>query len=191
MGLMHRILVFTLVVTLSSIGIPFPAHAASGEESPPLTFNGRPLSELLHARATGTPFPLPALRQQDDGQISGVLLDEDGQPLADRPVELASRLVPRLVTTTDANGAFSFTGLGPGRYQVRYRVDNAVVARSELIDLAAGAMQANGLTVAELAENSGRSLGEKIAIGAAIGAGVYTAVVGISLLIWALTYSGA
>ena len=36
----------------------------------PLTFNGRPLSELLHGRAADAPFPLPALRQQADGQIN-------------------------------------------------------------------------------------------------------------------------
>ncbi len=36
MGLVHRIVVFTPVLTLSLIGIPLPAHAATGEEAPPL-----------------------------------------------------------------------------------------------------------------------------------------------------------
>ena len=156
---MHRILVFTLVVTLSSIGIPLLAHAATGEESPPLTFNGRPLSELLHGRATGAPFPLPALLQQGDGQISGVLLDQGGQPLADRRVELSrprSEGEGRLVETTDADGAFSYTGLGPGRYEVLYRVDDEVRARSGPIDLAASAMQVSGVSVAVPPRNPDR-----------------------------------
>ena len=67
MALARRIVVFTLVLALALIGIPLPAHAATGEEAPPLTFHGRPLSELFHGRATGAPFPLPALRQQATG----------------------------------------------------------------------------------------------------------------------------
>ena len=34
MGLARRIVVFTLVLALALIGIPLPAHAATGEEAP-------------------------------------------------------------------------------------------------------------------------------------------------------------
>ena len=54
----------------------------------PLTFHGRPMSELLHGRGAGIPWALPTLRQQADGQISGVVVDATGQPLADQRVEL-------------------------------------------------------------------------------------------------------
>lgn len=93
MNLICRTVVFTLVLTLSLVGIPVPTHAV-GDKSPPLTFNGRPLSELLRGRATGVPFPLPALRQQVSGQISGVALDAEGQPLAEQTVRLTRRGCP-------------------------------------------------------------------------------------------------
>ena len=150
---MHRVLVFTLVVALSSIGIPLPAHAAEGEPPYPraLAFNGRPLSELLHARATGASVPVPALRQQADGNISGQVLDEYGQPFADRQVELqrpasAGRL--RIVETTDTNGQFVYRRLGPGRHEVEVRTDGRVIATSGPIELSEGRMEVSGVTVA-------------------------------------------
>ena len=88
MGTVRRISARALVVTLSSIGVLLPAHAA-GEESPSLTLDGLPLSQLLNRTATGDSLPLSGLLRQSDGQISGVLVDADGQPLADRRVELS------------------------------------------------------------------------------------------------------
>ena len=52
MGFVRRVFARTLVITLSLIGIPLPAHAA-GEETPPLTINGLPLSQFLDRTATG------------------------------------------------------------------------------------------------------------------------------------------
>lgn len=150
MGLLRRTLVFAILI-LSLIGIPLPAHAASGEESPPLTFNGRPLSELLHGRATGAPFPLPALLQQGDGQISGVVVDASGQPVADQRVELrrpSSEGPLRLVATTDTNGQFVYGGLGPGRYEIELRDETRVLATSGPIELSEEAMRVSGVTVA-------------------------------------------
>ena len=151
MGLARRIVVFTLVVALSSIGTPLPAYAATGEESPPLTFNGRPLSELFHGRATGAPFPLPALLRQDDGQISGVVVDATGQPVADQRVELrqpSSEGPGRLIATTDTNGQFVYGRLGPGRYEVELRDEGRVIATSGPIELSEEAMRVSGVTVA-------------------------------------------
>ena len=85
MGLVRHTSALALVVTLSLVGIHLPAHA--GEESPPLTLNGHPLSQLLNSAAPGDLFRLAGLLEQETGQISGVLLDEDGQPLADQRVE--------------------------------------------------------------------------------------------------------
>ena len=87
MDIVRRVSALTLVVTLSLIGIPLPAHAA-GEESPRLTINGHALSQLLNRTAPGDPLPLAGLLGQDTGQISGVALDEDGQPLAAQAVQL-------------------------------------------------------------------------------------------------------
>ena len=128
MGLVRQTSAFALVVTLSVLGMPPPAHA--GEESPPLTLNGQPLSQLLNSAVHGDPFRLAGLLEQETGQISGVLQDEDGQPLTDQRVELASSDGPlRLVATTDAKGAFLYTRLGRGRYEVLYRVDSAKPTR--------------------------------------------------------------
>ena len=179
MGTVRRISALTLVLTLSSIGIPLPAHAAD-EESLPLTINGLPLSQLLNRTAPGDPLPPAALLGQETGQISGVLLDEDGQPLTDGRVELerpSSEGQGRLVTATGADGAFSCTGLGPGRYEVQHRVDDEVVATSARIDLAAGEMQVSGISVAADPEGNPnwwqrRSTGAKVGIMAGIGFGV-------------------
>ena len=145
MGLGRRTSALALVVTLSVMGTALPAHAA--EESPPLTLNGRPLSQFPDARAAGGPTRLSVLLDQESGQISGVLLGEDRPPLSEQPVELdSSEGSLRLVATTNANGVFSYTGLGPGRYEVLYRVDGDVRARSGPLDLGAGAMQVDNVT---------------------------------------------
>ena len=181
MGLVRRIVALPLVLTLSLIGIPLPAHAAEGESPPPrvLTFNGRPLSELLHGRATGAPWALPALLQQEDGQISGVALDAEGRPLAEHAVELKRifttngglrAAVISGTDTTNTAGGFSFTGLQVSDYVVEVLRDGEVVA-SAPSTLVAGAMQVTGLTVAELAEGPGMSRGAKIAIGIGAAAG--------------------
>ena len=154
MGLFRRILVFTLVVALSSICIPLSAHAATGEETPPLTFHGRPLSELRHGRATGAPFPLPALRQQDDGQISGVVVDEDGRPLVEHAVQLTrvfsirGNRAEQISGTgmTNVEGGFSFSGLQPSDYEIKVLVADAVIA-SAAVTLVPGAMQVRGVTI--------------------------------------------
>jgi len=159
MGLVRQNVVFTLVVTLLLTGMPFPAHAATGEEAPPLMLNGRPLAELLRGRATGAPIPVPSQRQQDGGQISGVLLDADRQSLADRRVELSRPARDGeglLVAMTDADGAFSYTGLGPSRYEVLYQVGGEVRARSGPIHLAASAMQVSGVSIAVSPRNRDR-----------------------------------
>ncbi len=178
MGLVRRIVVFTLVVALSSIGIPLPAHAATSEESPPLTFNGRPLSELLHGRATGAPFPLPALRQQGDGQISGVAVFAEGRPLVDHVVQLkrtftisrsrAEQIVGK--GTTDTAGGFSFTGLQANDYLVEVLSEGVVVA-SASVTLAEGAMQVSGV-IAAPAPKGGQFLGPKATIALIVGAGL-------------------
>ena len=84
MGLVRHTSALALVVTLSLMGIPLPAHA--GEESPPLTLNGHPLSQLLNGAAPGDPFRLAGLLEQETGEVSGVASDSEGQPLADRTV---------------------------------------------------------------------------------------------------------
>ncbi len=55
---------------MSLIGKPRPAHA--GEESPPLTLNGLPLSQLLNGAAPGDSLRLAGLLEQETDQIGGV-----------------------------------------------------------------------------------------------------------------------
>ena len=112
-----------LVIAASVIGMPLPA-SASGEgkvvvsRHQALTINGRPLAQLLSATATARgAVPLPGLLEQVDGQISGVVVDAAGRPVAEHAVQLM-----RLFTLggnpaeqisgtrmTDAEGGFSFS----------------------------------------------------------------------------------
>ena len=111
---------------------------------------------------------------ETDGQIRGVLLTATGSRWAAQPVQLSrpsSEGPGRLTVLTDATGAFSYTGLGPGRYyEVQYRGDDEVIARSERIILVAGAMQVTGITLGgrsvspPVAENREMSTGKKVAI---------------------------
>ena len=80
-----------------------------------------------------------------------------------------------MTVLTDSTGAFSFPGLGPGRYEVQYRVDDEVIARSEHIILVAGAMQVTGITVTLPAQEPS-SPGKFAAVGAAIGGAVILAI---------------
>ena len=118
--------------------------------------------------------------EQTDGQIRGVLLDGDGQPLAARPVHLSrpsSEGPGRLTVLTDATGAFSFPGLGPGRYEVQYQVDDEVIARSEQIILVAGGMVDILLRVAEKSPlNNAAVIG--LGVGLGVGAVLLLALIG-------------
>ena len=193
MDLVRRISALTLVVTLSLIGIPLPVHAAD-EESPPLTINGRPLSEFLNSAAAGAAVPLAGLVEQEIGQITGVALDEDGHPLAEYAAQLtrvftvggnrAEQISGRGMT--NAEGAFSFTGLPASNYVVEVLSGDEVVA-SASATLADGAMEVTGITLTGLANEAaadrGMSRGAKIGTGVAIG-------VGLLVVAFALTCAG-
>ena len=95
----------------------------------------------------------------ETGQISGVALDGEGQPLAAQAVRLkrvfitlgdrAEEVSGR--DTTDADGAFSFTGLQASDYLVEVLNDDEVVA-SSATTLEPGAMLA---VRAEAPDNGG------------------------------------
>ena len=105
--------------------------------------------------ATGDPLPLTGLLEQETGQISGVALDADSQPLAAQAVQLkriftiqgnrAEQVSGR--DTTNADGAFSFTGLQASDYLVEVLSGDAVLADAT-VTLTEGAMQVSDLSVA-------------------------------------------
>ena len=176
-----------LVVTLSPLGIPLPAHAAD-RGSPPLTFNGRPLSQLLKRTAFNRPFPPTRFLEQETGQISGVALNGDGAPLAAHPVQLKRiRILEKGLqgeqvvgtVTTNPNGGFTFTGLAAGEYLMEVIVADAVASVSAT--LVAGAMQVSSVAVSPVewpgadGEISGRDsegMGPRGWAGAGIAAGL-------------------
>ena len=131
----RRILALVLRVAVSVIGAPLSARAAGdgkvGVSECHLTLNRRRLSQLLNTTvSTDGGILLPGRLDQGTGQISGVALDAEGQPLADHPVELlgvseqgaATSVVAAMATNT--NGGFSFPGLSQGRYLVDVRAES-------------------------------------------------------------------
>ena len=157
MGMVRRISALALVVTLSLVGMPLPAHAA--DEEPPvvagrhvLTIHGQPLWQLRNASPGG--FTLASLLEQENGEIRGVAVTGDDQPLADHTIRAKRILIgentrsERIVgtTRTDAEGQFSFTGLTASEYLVEVLRGDEVVGSTSLL-LAEGAMQVSGVAV--------------------------------------------
>ena len=182
MSRVRRVSALALILSLSIIGIPLPAHAG-GEESPPLTINGLPLSQVLNRTALGDPIPLAGLLRQETGQISGVVVGPEGEVLTGHTVQVkritggsgGGRM--ELVvgtTTTDAEGRFSFTALEPNDYRVEVLNGDDVIGDT-FLTLAAGAMQAGGIRVATGAPGwwGRRSTGAKVGIITGIGLGIF------------------
>jgi hypothetical protein len=113
------------------------------------------------------------------GAISGVA-SVDGKPLANVTVRLRNVDTGQLVgnTTANAQGQFSFAGLGPGNFVVETVAANGtILGTSTAIALTAAAMVATGVTVstsaAALAAAGGIAAGAGAAgAGAAAGGGL-------------------
>ena len=57
-----------------------------------------------------------------------VVTDGTKQPLTNQRIELRQpNRSERLVTTTDANGAFVYHGLSPGRYEIELREEGRAI----------------------------------------------------------------
>ena len=123
------------------------------------------LVNVRNKTATGDPVTL-GLLEQETGQISGVALDREGQPLAGHTVR-ATRVFTLVNTdtgatqnagtaTTDTSGQFSFTGHRASDYLVEVLSGDEVVANTS-VTLADDAMRVTGLTVSGLADDSGMS----------------------------------
>ena len=161
--LLRRILTVTLVVALVTMGVPIPANA-SGEQGQPsarnrvLTLNGRPIRQLVSTtRHSRDAFLFSGLTQAQpsNGQISGIVLDQDGQPLRAHPVQLKRSLdvggrrgvQVAGTTTSDANGLFSFTELTAGTFEVEVLIDEELFTTP--VELSEGAMVVSGVTVSQ------------------------------------------
>lgn len=194
-SVVRRMSALTLAVILLLVGMPLPTSAAGEEHAAvachrALTLNGRPLSQLLRTTVAAEGMVgLPGLVEQGTGQISGVALDAEGQPLVDHAVELrgvseqgdATAVVATMATNT--NGGFSFPGLSQGRYVVDVRADGRLVATSGPIVLAAGGMtftQVGGVA-AELEREPGwwsrLSTPGKLLVGVGIYVGAFMVVI--------------
>lgn len=80
-----------------------------------------------------------------------MVVDPSGQPLAGQRVELRRPTRDgsgQLVTSTDTNGQFAYTGLRAGRYEVELRIEGRVVATSGPIELSAETMRVRNVTLA-------------------------------------------
>ncbi len=189
----RRILALTLVVTLVSMGVPVPVNASGEQEQPSarksvLTLNGQPIRQFVsttgHSRDAFL-FSGLTQAQPSNGQISGVVLDQDGQPLGAHPVQLkrirevGGRRGVQVVgtTTSDANGQFSFTELTAGTFEVEVLIDEELFTTP--VELSAGAMVVSRVIVSQPPERPRMRRGTKIAIGVGIGVAVF----GVSSLV--------
>ena len=112
------------------------------------------LALVVSALIFVAPLPAGASADEDpqgvEGEIAGVVLDADGQPLAGQRVELQRPTRDgsgQLVTVTDALGRFAYTRLRAGRHKVEIRIDGQVVASSRTIDLSAETMRITDLVI--------------------------------------------
>ena len=84
------------------------------------------------------------------GQISGTVVDANGQPLADERVELRrprKQGPGRLVVRTDAGGGFAYKRLPPARYEVEWVSDGRTVARRGPIELSVEQREVTDVTL--------------------------------------------
>jgi hypothetical protein len=99
---------------------------------------------------TCAPLSAFAAQAQAAGTISGTATSQGGQSLATMTAQLRNLTTKQLVgtTTTNAQGAFSFTGLNPGQFMVEVvNAQGAIVGTTSAITLSAGAMVATGVAV--------------------------------------------
>ena len=192
-----------------------------------LTLNGHPLWEVLHDPGHWSAFsPLSAGRlnkrllrdyrltgvlyegiadvavaflEQAGGEISGVLLDEEGQLLPGHGVQLrrgdergipgipqagpsAARVVSR--TVSDSNAQFQFSDLLPGRYFVEavvVRPPTRVTLTSRVLALREGTMAFSNVSLSVYEPEKPLSRNAKIGIDIVIGITVIAAFV-----VWAI-----
>jgi hypothetical protein len=123
------------------------------------------------------------LLAQTTGAISGVA-SVDGKPLGNVTVRLRNVDTGQLVgnTTANAQGQFSFSGLGPGNFVVEtVSANGTILGTSTAITLTTTAMVVTNVTVgtsaAALAAAGG--LGAAVAGGAAAGGGLSTTAITI------------
>ena len=97
-----------------------------------------------------TVFAPAALAQDLDGQITGVVVDPTGVPLAGQRVELRKPdRHGQLVTTSDAEGAFTFRNVRPGRYEVELIIEGRTVGKSGPVELSERTMRVTGIVVTQ------------------------------------------
>ncbi len=86
--------------------------------------------------------------QDATGRISGVVVDTSDAPLPGQRTELHSdHTADRAVVVTDRDGAFTFTRLGPGRYNVVLLEADRPMATSGDVLLSPGAMEVTHIRI--------------------------------------------
>ena len=88
------------------------------------------------------------LAQGPDGRIEGLVMDAGGIPSPHQRVALRRVVPPEAlhpVTTTDANGAFTFANVSPGSYEVVWSAEGRVVSTSGRIEISLDAPTVTGV----------------------------------------------
>jgi len=91
------------------------------------------------------------------GNISGVVVDQQGRPIAAQRLELRGPVIERslrLVATTDVNGEFVFRRLIPGTYAIDWIVNGEVVLSREMVELTPESMRVDRLVLVQPADET-------------------------------------
>src|SRR5688500_2553579 len=117
----------------------FPFHPSL--ENPMFNIGNRSIRKLVAivAALAGMMAAVPSIASAQGGTISGTVTGADGRPIADAQVMLVNT---SLRTITDANGAYTITGVPAGRYELRVQ-KLGEQPRTTLVDVIGGAAVAN------------------------------------------------
>ena len=94
------------------------------------------------------------LSQQARGSLRGVVKDELGAFVVGAEVTITDAEGVQKKTTSNGDGAYSFTGVAPGKYVIRASAKGFAVTEDEAVDIVAGQRQTFDLTLKVTIEQS-------------------------------------
>src|SRR6267142_2545858 len=94
------------------------------------------------------------LSQQARSSLRGVVKDELGASVVGAEVTITDAAGVQKKTTSNGEGAYSFTGVAPGKYVIRASAKGFAVTEDEAVDIVAGQRQTFDITLKVTIEQS-------------------------------------